>query len=271
LREASFDRSHWWKEPPNEEPEAALYELARRHPLAETPRARLAPPGSEPPFPVPLLVELQPSLYWTRCLALKSWPKLSDLERTKWKSSVRKLKGLDVRPTESLCLNVTSLAFCTLPKRRVAAGTATDNLPSELRGSISFLSMLGLLNADHLSPELKGMIAANSTADEREAAIADAAVEAYRKGYVVLAVAPDLAPSKLASVVSEKLHEPLPFHPSPKAAIGPKQRARWENWLPLISEFEDDELQPSGAKSQVFARYRRAMEEIHFMYGRGPV
>jgi hypothetical protein len=41
------------------------------------------------------------------------------------------------------------------------------------------------------------------------------------------------------------------------------QRARPDDWFGIIKEFENDEAE-AGAKSQVFARYRRVLDEIRF-------
>jgi hypothetical protein len=94
-----------------------------------------------------------------------------------------------------------------------------------------------------------------------EAAIARRAVEAHRNGYVLLAVAPDLAAGKAKSLMLGEYHEHLKsYHPAKTA-----RRVRWQDWLPLISSFEDAELQQGGAKSsQVFARYRRVVDGIRF-------
>jgi hypothetical protein len=245
LREREFDRSHWWKKAPNAGPIAACYELARRHPLVETPPAIITFPGSEPPIPIPPLSEFQLSLHCTRCLAMKSWPNLTDAERTQWKSSIRKARGLDLRPDEAVCRNLTSLADSAIPQRRVkAVKAAADSLPPELVG----MSAFGL----YLDP----------TDEEREAAIAEAAIEAYRQGYLLLAVAPGLATEKLQDVVSKKYREHFGSDSPPKRS----QRARWQDWLSLISEFEDDEDRRGGAKNQVFARYRRTVDQIRFLY-----
>lgn len=247
LRERKFDHSHWWEKAPKADPIAACYELARRHPLAETPRPKIYFPGGQPPILPPPISELKPSLHCTRCLAMKSWPSLTDSERAEWKSSIRKARGLDLRPEESVCRNLTSLAYSTVPQRRVdAAMAAAERLPPELVG----MAALGLYG--------------DPTAAEREAAIADAAVEAYRQGYLLLAVAPDLAPDKFQSAVSENYREHLRLNPQPKPGHHPK----WHVWLKRISEFEDDEKYHGGAKSQIFARYRRVVDGIRFAYGR---
>jgi hypothetical protein len=98
------------------------------------------------------------------------------------------------------------------------------------------------------------------TAAEWESAIVQCAIEAHRQGYVLLAVAPDLAVDKAESLMAKKYREHLKLYPP----LHPHQRARWESWLPIIAEFEDDEASGAKAKSQVFARYRRALNAIHF-------
>jgi len=98
------------------------------------------------------------------------------------------------------------------------------------------------------------------TAGEWEAAIAEAAIEAHRRGYVLLGVVPDLTDNQAEFVMLNKYQESRRLFPSAK----PMQRARWQDWLPLISEFEDAELLRGGAKAQIFVRYRRALEQIRF-------
>jgi hypothetical protein len=238
-----FDRSHWWKETPGTEiePIAALYELARRHPLVSQ-REPIWPPG-QPRIPLPSIFEPQPSLRSTRILAMKSWPKLTKTERTNWKSSVGKLKGFDFRPGDSICISVTKLADSALWRQRRIAQLTSERLDAPL----GFLRWLDTC----VNPP---------TASEWESAIAQCAVEAYRKGCVLLAVAPDLAPDKAASVMMKAYREHLRLYPPAK----PAQRAYPKKWLRLIAEFEDDETSLNKAKSPVFNRYRRVLDGLSF-------
>lgn len=234
-----FDRSHWWmgKRDSDIEPVAALYELARRHPMVGEGWARnITQPGSGSPLP-------PPSLYWTCLLGLNSWAKLDWTERRNWESCVGILKGLDFRGEDSQCRCIRVFAHWKIidQRKKLLDGTGKT--------------------FDEMSKLVRQDIAKNPpTLAEWEAAIAQRAVEAHREGYVLLAVAPDLAASKVASVLAKKYREHFLFYPPPK----PSQRAKWQDWLPLISAFEDAEAMPGGAKSQVFAHYRRALDRIRF-------
>jgi hypothetical protein len=258
---AQFDRSHWWKKSPNNEPCAALYELARRHPLVrETwlknfaantrsrwniaiwlhkqglPGTARLPAGCEELTkkitlpPIGSQLPLMNSLGWTCFYGLKSWANLTLAQRESWKRSVGKIKGLDFRWDIDTCESVSSrLAF---------------EAWSPLNKLINPLCPL-------TNPQ---------TASEWETAIAHWAVEAHRQGKVLLAVAPDLDSKKAGQLMVKTYRDHLRLY----APATPPQRARWEQWLDLIEEFEDDETSPAKAKSQVFARYRRAVVEIRF-------
>jgi hypothetical protein len=246
-----FDRSHWWDEHPHTgpeaapyEPEAALYELARRHPLvAEETPIKVTLPGSEPLIPVPSIFGPKPSLLWTRRLAMRSWVKLKKSERREWKSNIGKLKGLDLRPQESLCRNLTRLARLAIVQQRADEERIwMENLSGPYCG-------LGWL------PGLK-----SPTDREWEAAIAQCAIEAYRQGYVLLAVAPDMAAHKAHIVLLKEFQEHLKLYPAAKAF----QRSRSQDWLPLISKFEDAEARRDKQREQLFVRYRRVVDAIQF-------
>jgi hypothetical protein len=248
---AKFDRSHWWDEHPYTgpeaapyEPEAALYELARRHPLvAEKTPINATLPGSEPLIPLPSIFGPKPSLLWTRRLAMRSWVKLTKSEQSAWKSHMGKSKGLDLRPPDSLCRNITGLAHSAIIQQRAdQQRTWAENLTGPYSG-------LGWLPG-RTSP----------TDREWEAAIAQCAIEAHRQGYRLLAVAPDMAAHKAQSVLLKEYQEQLRLYPSAKAI----QRARWQDWLPLISKCEDAEAGGDKQREQVFVRYRRVVDAIRF-------
>lgn len=236
--DAEFDSSHWWEKQPTNDPIAALYELSRRHPIvAETELERIPLPGSEPSIPLPSIFDVRPSLRWTCRLGMKSWVRLTKKEQSQWKSAVGQLKGLDFRPKESLCVDVTRLAHLAILHSR-----ASDRSGTELTG----FGWCGIFS--------------EATDGEWETAIARQAVEAYRKGYVILGVAPDLKRDKAESVILKTYRE----HSKLYTSSHPGKRARWQDWLPLISEFENDEIRHKKAKSQVFNRYRRLLDSIHF-------
>jgi hypothetical protein len=262
-----FDHSHWWTGKPQSEiePEAALYELARRHPLVREKWLRNFAAATHSRRGVAIWIPsmsmdwtekiIRPpyndfscpqSLYWTCLTGLQSWAKLTYTERGNWRCSVGILKGLDFRWEELKCRSITLLADWKIRDQREA------KLGDKVKGVKRGQEIGRIINAD---------LAANPpTIEEWNDAIAYWAVKAYRQGYVLLAVAPDLTPDKAASVMKKAYREHLCFYPPANSV----QRARPEQWLPLIEEFEDDETSPSKAKSQVFARYRRALAEIRF-------
>ncbi len=262
---SQFDCLRWWEGQSAIEPAAALYELARRHPLvreswlrnfADATRRRRGVAIWLPSISqrwVDKIIQFRSdnlaaphSLYWTCLTGLKSWVHLSYTERRNWECSVGLLKGLDFRWGELQCRSIRSLADWKIRCDR------EDKLGDIVRGKRRGAEIGKIINES---------LAANPpTAKEWEAAIAYRAIEAYRDGYVLLAVAPDLAEDKLRSLVSQSYKQDLRRYHRNKA----KSRARWEDWLPLISEFESAETGTEKAKSQLFARYRRAVDGIQF-------
>jgi hypothetical protein len=264
----SFDRCHWWHNQSEIEPVAALYELARRHPfvrdqwlravalIRRNNREILARPGS------PVYVDTRfsriitrehwfstdaksgrvpPSLYWTCLLGLKSWAKLDYTDRMNWRSIIT-LKGLDFRTWFDQCQSINDFAEWKIRyKREDAMG---DKVKGKMRPEIG-----SIVTAD---------LATNPPpVEEREAAIASSAVDAYRRGALLFALAPDLTAKTAGSAIAKAYHWARRRHGRPQ------QRARWQDWLPLIAAFEDAETS-QGAYSQTFARYRRALDSIDF-------
>ena len=287
LFESQFDRSHWWKgkDQSEIEPAAALYELARRHPLVrETWLKRIAAikrnhrglgvgPGhpfygearfsriilNQDWFQVGGNSSPPHSLYWTCLFGLKSWAKLDYTERENWKFSAGYLKGLDFRDEDLQCYSINQYAHWRITDERKAALTKKGQInelnyeqtPEERKAARK--KYLSVLHND---------LAVNPpTAEEWEVAIGNRAVEAYRRGYALLAVAPDLKADKAASVMAKIYRDHLRLYRPSRH----KQRARWKDWLSIISEFENDETNSKKkAKSQVFVRYRRALDGIRF-------
>ncbi len=277
-----FDRTHWWNRLPEDKIDqvAALYELARRHPLVGEGLLKRLPNlamyekvwGNDSTYP-PAVVEARHneitreivarlherySLYWTCLVGLKSWASLGYTERKNWESNVGNLKGLDLRDEDLQCYSINKMAHSKITDERKAAlrkkGQINDlnyeQTPEDWEAERK--KNLSVLHND---------VAVNPlTAEEWEVAIANRAVEAYRQGYIILAVAPDLKTDKAASVMAKTYRDDLRFyHP-----FRNKQRAKCENWLPIISEFENDEANSKKSKSQVFVRYHRALDGIHF-------
>ena len=240
--DAEFDRSHWWEGHARIEPIAALYELARRHPLvAEETPIYATLPGSESPFlpVIPPGLGPRPSLLWTRRLGMRSWPKLTASERTEWKSNLGKLKGFDFRLKESLCRNITALARLAIEQKRAGADEARWQSGP---------------------PWFPYYPPAQPTDREWEEAIAQYAVAVHRQGYILLGVALDLAAGNAGAILAAAYRNHLRMYPRPK----PRERARCKDWLPIIAEFEEDESRGPKAKAQVFARYRRALDAVSF-------
>lgn len=277
---SQFDHLHWWKGQNEIEPAAALYEPARRHPLVREAwlKAVAAIKSNRRAIPVPLGVPffgggkfshiildehwfsnntrsgtVPHSLYWTCHFGLRSWAKLDYTNRENWKSSAGYLKGLDLRDKDLQCRSINELAHwriiderkATLRKKRHINDYSYKETAEERKAARN--KNLSVLHND---------LAVNPpNADEWQAAIAYRAVEAYRQGYLLLAVAPGLQSDKGALLMQK-------VYGSAQRKYGrPKQRARWQDWLPLISAFEDV---PTSPKSPVFVRYRRALDGIHF-------
>jgi hypothetical protein len=156
------------------------------------------------------------------CLAqigLKPWPKLSAGEKNLWKTFAGALKGVDCRNDEEKCFSVNWQGDCD-PLRQVMRMKSgeTPLPPHALDGGIG-----------------------------------ERAIAAYHQGYVLIAVAPDLAQEEAKRLLAE--------------GAG-KNRARHGNWLDLIAEFEQDAATKYRAKAEVFKRYRRAVEGVDFNAGR---
>lgn len=235
-----FDCSHWWKGLPDSkiEPVAALYELARRHPIIpEIPAAAAlikATAAQELLDPLRSFYERRPSLRSTRLLAMTSWPKLEKFQQDDWKSSIGKMKGLDLRQMNSLCFNVTELA-------RSAVYQTRENDRK-------------LFNYPHVGDY------SEPTDQEWETAIAQQAIAAHRQGHLLLSVVPDLAADKVASLTAKIYYDHQRHFPPTKQ----KHRARSQDWLDIISKFEDAENRKDKDMSQLFIRYRRVMDAISF-------
>jgi hypothetical protein len=87
------------------------------------------------------------------------------------------------------------------------------------------------------------------------------ALDAYRQGHLLIAIAPDLATKNAELLLAKTYRLHWSFKP-------PEQRKRWwKKWPLRISEFENEVLnRPSNEKinPQIFVHYRRAMDGITF-------
>jgi hypothetical protein len=261
-----FDARHWWEGQAHIDeidPVGALYELARRHPVVGEVRRKFCNArwhGMELYNPSSVgkankrLVNLaymdignMPDAIYCLCLiGLKTWEKLNPRERDYWEDAVGSIKGLDCRSDLQQCCSINNevltdilLGFAKGLKRKCKGKTA---------GEINKLYAYELLKSKY--PD-----------DKYEADIAKYAISALRNNYLLIAVARDLKADEAASLLEQRYREHQALHRIPK------QRARHESWLPLISEFENDEIGHKKAKSQVFIRYRRSLDLIHFATG----
>ncbi len=266
-----FDHSHWWEGPFEIQPIAALYELARRHPLvgerwlagatvlesnsntlpgfihAMTDKTMRASTDARP---VPY------SLQSTCLLGLHSWAQLDYTARKNWARSSNGMKGLDFRTDFSQCQSITRLAHWDIIAERKEALRKNGKLIQ--LPSTSPNKKQEAAEKKNLTTLHKHLVANPPTAEEWESAIAYRAVEAYRQGSLLLAVAPDLK-AKTAAEVMGKV-----YGSTRRSYARPKQRARWQNWLPLIAAFENAEKSPQGAYAQDFVHYRRVLDAIRF-------
>lgn len=235
LNDNEFDRTQWWQNLPDAkiDPIAALYELARRHPLIGAGRMGLLDWRKRP--------WLDP-IWYLSVYGLKSWPKLDWRVRACWPKVAGNLKGVDCRDANIQC---TSLETEVLTQIKTHRAFTQKKYKRMTLGRVS-----SLLEKD--------IITNSPSTKELEAGIKREAVAAYRNGYVLVVVAPDLAVDKAESLMAREYREYQAKHRIRT------QRARYKEWLPLISGFENAETGRQKDTSQVFIRYRRAVDGICF-------
>lgn len=250
-----FDLSHWWNNEQQIKPVAALYELARRHPLVGEPRLRVRDTSwykaqtCDRPLSGPVLrqalVDLKQKSEALRCLCLigsKPWPLLSEKDQRLWSSAARKMKGVDCRSVRESCYRLPS-----------------SNLEIAMWPSDPPTHGLQILD-DCIAPGPQGKRLRFSD-DPLEAEIARHAIGAHRQGYILIAVASDLTAEKAAPALVETYREHPDLYPQGKSG----QRAYWKKWLLRILAFENAETnRAQKAKSQVFNLYRIALEGLFF-------
>ncbi len=228
-----FDNTHWWDNSSEIEPIAALYEIARRHPLVYEYMIGIRH------LPKRLVIHPIPFL----CLyGLESWSKFGSLKQRAWQICVGNLKGVDCRDDSKKCFSIGDAASLAIEIKRAFT---TKKYQKEKLQTVS-----RLIEED--------MIKHPPSIIEKEAEIKRAALAAYRCGYLLIAVAPDIATDNAESLMAKE------FTKYRKENQIHKLRARWENWLPLISNFEDAETSRKKVKSQLFNRYRRMVDGIIF-------
>jgi hypothetical protein len=277
-----FDCTHWWAGKSADEirPVAALYELARRHPRIGTLRVQLRSSswyGQE--LRKPLIghakeklaskafddLGQEPTAIHCLCLiGLRSWPTLDWRSQAYWEMSAGHMKGVDCRDALSQCSSITSDALCDLMLKRLSAMKTGKKSLQFLVGKTSDSNQEVVSPVDPAAFQKSLELVANDVLKnpipqaELEAVIAQHAIAAHRQGHWLFAVASDLTSERAASLLAQTYRHEQSRHPYPK------NRARWENWLPLIATFENADNQTGGAKSQSFTSYRRVMDTIEF-------
>jgi hypothetical protein len=166
-----------------------------------------------------------PALIVLGNIGLNSWPKLSPGHQAMWKSFAGNLKGVDCRNDEEKCYDVVWQD----------EGEPLNQAIALQRGN------------------------ALPTVTELEAGIARRAIAAYRQGYILLAVAPELESNEAKTLLARKYSEHRIMDGTGK------HRARLEDWLALIAVFEKDATSKDGLKFDSFNRYKRAVDSIKFM------
>lgn len=231
-----FDCSHWWEGKSQIEPVAALYELARRHPLVGQLRLKGGVLKSESGA--------------IRCLwhtGLKSWPKLDPANQEFWEDAAGHIKGLDCRHELEQCDSITLSALCTVLLKH--GGALKRKAKGMSHEQYNQLVALKCFRDPHL-------------ADKWEAAIVQEAVAAHRQGHFLIAVVPDMATREAELLLAKT------FRRHQGILTPPHQRSRFNTkWLRLISQFENEIInRPANLKinPQTFIHYRRAMDGIHF-------
>jgi len=243
-----FDAKNWWGESIGE-PIAALYELARRHPRVGEARRRVHgadwyKKSCESHLSGPLLeqalrdLEGEPeSIRWLCLIGTRSWPTLRKGDKEVWASVAYGLKALDTRREREscYCINSPDLDSVMWPTEPPKLGLLKVSKPFDS------------------APELRK---SNKRAYSRaEAEITRHAIVAHRQGYLLIAVVPDLVPARALHMFGKVYKENAKGAPPSN-----KERARWKDWLRLISQFEKLGKQTN----QPSIHYRRAIDGIRF-------
>ena len=227
-----FDHTHWWKGQSETEP-GALYELARRHWLICAYR--------QGALNLPKTVKIHPIIF-LGLHGLQSWPKLGLPLQEIWGMVAGNIKGVDCRDDSRKCFSIESESYGRIKFKRAFT---TKKYQTKTVKEASCLIEGDIVKRPPSTLEIETEI-------KREA------VAAYRNGYLLIAVATDLTADNAESLMAKE------YSQHRKESWEHKQRARWENWLPLISEFEDAVISKHGVKSKLFTRYRRIIDGINF-------
>jgi|GEM_PF-4676609 len=223
-----FDPTQWWNNEESKDPVAALYELTRRHPLVGDLRLKFINAEWH-------AHEVGPPLTGVAELGLM-YKSLQDLEREH--GAVRCLCFIGLKPWSKLSSHDKKFW-----KESVWRLKGLDYRPAIEQCNSLTTTALHRASVTPLTPE------------QIEKDIISSALLAHRHGHVLIAVAPDLAMDDANRLLMCAYQDYQKLNPPPKP------RARHENWLPLISEFDDAKANP---KSELFVRYRRVSDGIHF-------
>jgi hypothetical protein len=232
-----FDRSHWWEEPGvKREPAAALFELARRHPnVGKTLLAWVKSTTPEPPLPP---AGFKVGRFNGLGLTYKSTNDTG--EPLYWTcryalKSWPKLEWTDRKLWENSIRGLKGLYLCG---------------EMDLCCSVDELAMWKIRFRRDTLP----------TRNVWDSAFATSAIEAHKQGYLLISIAPGLTPAKVGKLVAKLYRE------KGCASNNIPKRARWDDWLLLISAFEKVAAsQPKVDTKQAFIRYRRALTDIPFL------
>lgn len=259
----AFDRRHWWATEETIEPEAALYEVIRRHPVVreiwiKSFRAHMRHkyrdlihcwnPQVEK-FWVAKMKQVPSQLKVSNILSrvcstgTKSWAQLDLTERQNFEISVGKTKGIDNRAPEQKCRSIIDLAESRVFENRRA---------TMVKPKMPF--------AESCRLTLESLQASPATEKEWDDAIASESIKVFKSGYQIFAVSSDLNPSEAASSMKEAYEFQYWQFQEPMM----EKRARAEDWLKVIAEFEVAENTKSKAKSQLFKRYRQIFDGFQF-------
>ncbi len=287
-----FDRMHWWKDKSDIHPVAALYELARRHPIVGQLRKKFR---SASWYGQELRAELvgaakdrmassafddlgqQPTAIHCLCLiGLKPWPTLGWRLQEYWEQSAGNIKGVDCRDDLERCYSVTETAIGNIIWKRNRA------LKLPRKGSQFWVSVrrIGAGKSDVVPVDPKAFQASQEivakhlreppiSAAETEVAIAEVAVGAEHQGHWIIAVASDLAQDEAERLMGEVYRKHRLRRE--EARGGGKPRARPMEWLKAISDFENPEASSGGANAKGFNPYRRVVDGIGFTLRHPPV
>ena len=273
-----FDRSHWWKGKEKQvKPVAALYELARRHPNVGGLLQKFQ--GASwygHAFPDPIagakeksilnqaikdLGKESPALHCLCEIGLKSWPILSDSGREFWEMSARKMKGLDCRDEAEKCFSISRGAEGDVLGALFASFKHGKKGPFQFRITDDLTVGYSMAEAKRLILLHKRIEQKSLSCKEMDAALTRRVIAAYRRGYWIYAIAPDLTVEEAKSLFE------IQYRRHQKAAEDVKQRARpssSEDWLRLIVQFDNAASSSAGVNSRGFSPYKKAIDGIRF-------